>query len=237
VVDVTGTPTFQNLAVVESGHEIAKTLSDTFHVNAVSLTNTPATTHLDAIVLSTKERRLNANTESALDLALDRVKNDGTRLVLWPDNDLSAEAFARALAKRQIVTYDGFAGNLGAPWFGSWNFVREHWLLAGLPVNCAMDWRYGMSAFNGPGWLHDTPGGTDCEGLMLNAPGMEVFAGYGADHNPKVGVAGCVIPWGKGQIVMYCLPQLVRSLSPGDWAISPVICQQLLGNALRPARP
>lgn len=46
---------------------------------------------------------------------------------------------------------------------------------------------------------------------------------------------GCVIPHGKGQIVLYCLPQLVRSLQPGDFAISPVIAQRLLGNALRPA--
>jgi hypothetical protein len=233
VVDVTGSPTFQNIAVVESGDEIARTLDGTFHVNPVALTNTPGAARLEAIVLSTKERRLEPKIASALDTALNSVKNDGTRLVLWPDNDLSAEAFARALAKRNIVSYDGFAGNLGAPWFGSWNFVRQHWLLAGLPRDCAMDWRYGISAFNGPSWLHSTPGGTDCEGLMLNAPGMEVFAGYGADHNPKVGVAGCVIPFGKGQIVFYCLPQLVRSLQPGDWAISPVICRQLLGNALR----
>jgi hypothetical protein len=64
---------------------------------------------------------------------------------------------------------------------------------------------------------------------------MEAFVGYGADHNPKVGVSGCVIPYGKGQIVLYCLPQLVRSLQAGDFAINPVVCRRLLANALQTA--
>jgi hypothetical protein len=46
-------------------------------------------------------------------------------------------------------------------------------------------------------------------------------------------VSGCAIPYGNGEIVLYCLPQLVRSLRPGDFAMSPVIAQRLLGNALR----
>jgi hypothetical protein len=96
-----------------------------------------------------------------------------------------------------------------------------------------MDWRYGISAFGGPEWLHENPKDTNTDGFLLDAPGLEVVVGYGADHNPKVGTSGCVIPYGKGQIVFYCLPQLVRSLQPGEFAISSVICQRLLGNALR----
>jgi len=61
---------------------------------------------------------------------------------------------------------------------------------------------------------------------------LEVFIGYGADHNTKVGVSGCIIPYGKGQIVLYCLPQLARSLRSGNFAISPVIAQRFLGDAL-----
>ena len=133
------------------------------------------------------------------------------------------------------MTYSGLVGNLGAPWFGTWYFVRQHWLLDGLPVDCAMDWRYGVSAFNGPTWLHSDPRGTDTDGLLLDAPGMEVFAGYGADHNTKVGMAGCVIPYGKGRIVLYCLPQLARSLQPGNFAMSDVVAQRLLNNALQPS--
>jgi hypothetical protein len=232
VIDVAPAPIFQHVAVVESGDEIRNTLADKFHVMPVSFTNSGSA--LDAIVFSTKDDEL-APTISHADFesALSRVKNDGIRLVLWPDNERSADAFARALARRGIAKYDGRVGNLGAPWFGSWYFVRQHWLLAGLPSDCAMDWRYGISAFNGPSWLHSDPPGTDTEGLLLEAPGMEAFIGYGADHNTNVGVSGCVIPYGNGQIVLYCLPQLVRSLRPGDFAMSPVIAQRLLGNALR----
>jgi hypothetical protein len=98
-----------------------------------------------------------------------------------------------------------------------------------------MDWRYGVSAFSGPEWLKDSPRGSSTDGLLLDAPGLEAVVGFGADHNPKIGISGCVIPYGKGQIVFYCLPQLVRSLQPGNFAVNQVICQHLLANALRPA--
>ena len=62
---------------------------------------------------------------------------------------------------------------------------------------------------------------------------MEAVVGFGADHNVKVGTSGCTIPYGKGQIVLMCLPQQVRSLKPGDWAMSPVVARRLLGNVLR----
>jgi hypothetical protein len=177
---------------------------------------------------------LNDTDREVFKKALARVHDDGTRLVLWADNNRAAEAFAKQLGQQNVVTYAGSVGNLNAPWFGSWNFVRKHWLLDGLPVNCAMDWRYGVSAFNGPEWLKEKPGGTVTDGYLLDAPGMEVAVGFGADHNTKVGVAGCVIPYGKGQIVFYSLPQLVTSLEPGNNAIHPAVAQRLLGNAIRP---
>jgi beta-galactosidase len=168
------------------------------------------------------------------DEALNRVKNDGTRLVLWPDNDRGSDAFAKELAKRDIIKYNGKVGNLNAPWFGSWFFVRKHWLLDGLPTDCAMDWRYGISAFGGPEWLKESPKGTNTDGLLIDGKGVETVIGYGADHNPKVGMSGCVIPYGKGKIILYCLPQLVQSLqAKGDFAINRVICERLLANSLQ----
>ncbi len=239
--------------MVEPDHEVADTISSIFHIQPVSFTG-QSSGPLDAIVLATKSMHNQlsdmhgpasaASATSAsgpaeisrqlFDAALQRVHDDGTRLVLWVDTNNAAEAFCKELARQKVATYDGNVGNLGAPWFGSWFFVRHHWLLDGLPPDCAMDWRYGISAFGGPSWLHDTPKGNRTDGQLLDAPGMEVFVGYGADHNPKVGVSGCLIPYGKGQIVFYCLPQMVRSLKPGNFAISPVICDRLLGNALRP---
>jgi beta-galactosidase len=169
--------------------------------------------------------------------ALKRVKNDGTRLVLWPDNDRGADAFAKELAKRDIIKYSGKVGNLNAPWFGSWYFVRKHWLLDGLPTDCAMDWRYGITAFGGPEWLKESPKGTNTDGLLIDGKGIEAVIGYGADHNPKVGMSGCVIPYGKGQIILYCLPQLVQSLqTKGDFAINRIICERLLANSLSSAK-
>ena len=165
--------------------------------------------------------------------ALRRVRDDGTRLVLWPDNERGAQAIVKELARRNIVKDGGMVGNRNAPWFGFWWIVRQHWVLAGLPVDCTLDWRYGISSFNGPEWLKEDPKGARPDGFLLEAPGMEVMIGCGADHNPRVGISGCIIPCGKGQIVFYCLPQLVRSLQPGNHAISPVICQRLLGNALQ----
>jgi beta-galactosidase len=155
---------------------------------------------------------LNESEQQTSKAALEFVRNDGTRLVLWPDNNRIAEAFAKQLGRLGIIKYSGDVGNLNAPWFGSWNFVRKHWLLTGLPVDCTMDWRYGISAFNGPAWLQEKPGGSITDGYLMDAPGMQTFVGFGADHNPHVGVAGCVIPCGKGEIVFYSLPQMVTSL-------------------------
>jgi beta-galactosidase len=253
VIDVAGAPIFQNVAVVEPNSEVADTLNDVFHVKPVNLAGLPDSTHLDAIVLATKSSKNDLQSAPApadpgsadivatpeiskevFEAAAKRVHDDGTRLVLWADTNSAAEAFSKEMASLGIVKYDGYVGNLGAPWFGSWFFVRKHWLLDGLPADCAMDWRYGVSAFGGPTWGQDKPPGNRTDGQMLDAPGMEVAVGFGADHNTKVGVSGCVIPYGKGQIVFYCLPQLVRSLNPGKFAISSVVCQRMLGNSLRP---
>jgi len=246
VIDVTGLRLFPKIAICEPDHEVGQTLHDVFRVTPARYSADDTTNHWDAIVLASKFNHPdladahdlhnpNEISREVFRAALDRVRDDGTRLVLWPDNNRAAEAFAKELSKLNIVKYSGNVGNLNAPWFGSWNFVRKHWLLDSLPVDCAMDWRYGVSAFNGPEWLQEKPNGSVTDGYLMEAPGMEVFVGFGADHNPNIGVAGCVIPYGKGQIVFYSLPQMATSLQPGNNAIHPAIAQRLLGNTLRPA--
>ena len=247
VIDVEGGPIFQNIAVLEPNDEVDKTLRGIFHATPAKFSATDTTNHFDAIVLASKFNRQDLQNTNALKnpseisrevfkAALDQVHDNGTRLVLWADNNRVAEAFAKELGKLNVVKYSGNVGNLNAPWFGSWNFVRKHSLLEGLPVDCATDWRWGMSAFNGPEWLREKPGGSVTDGYLIDAPGMETFIGFGADHNTKIGVAGCVIPYGKGQIVFYSLPQLVTSLQPGDYGTHYAVAQRLLGNALRPVR-
>jgi hypothetical protein len=261
VVSLDKLPLLQNIVVLEPGDGIRRTLKEVFHVNAIPWNQDGAALHPDAIVLATGKglatgEGLTAGTGRAtatgansgegdkemvdkemvdkgvLDKALEKVKEEGTRLILWPDDEHGAEAFAKALADRHIIEYSGLVGNLNAPWFGSWFFVRKHWLLDGLPVDCAMDWRYGVSAFGGPQWLEEQPRGTSTEGLLLDGSGIETAIGFGADHNTHIGISGCVIPYGKGQILLYCLPQMIRSLGPGDFAINRVVCERLLGNAL-----
>jgi beta-galactosidase len=245
VIDVAGATIFQNIAVLEPDQEVDTTLRDVFHVTPAKFSATAVSNHLDAIVLASKLNQQDLGNADSLKkpseiskevfkAALDHVHDDGTRLILWPDNNRVAEAFAKELGKLNVVKYSGNVGNLNAPWFGSWNFVRKHWLLDGLPVDCAMDWRYGISAFNGPEWLKEKPGGSVTDGYLIDAPGMEVAVGFGADHNPNIGIAGCVIPYGKGEIVFYSLSQLVTSLQPGNYATHPAVAQRLLGNALRP---
>lgn len=245
VIDIAGMPVFQNVAVLEPNHEVGQTLRNVFHITPAQFSVEAASNHWDAIILASKYNRqdladaahLRNPREISKDVfkaAVDCVHDDGTRLILWPDNNRAAESFAKELGKLGIVSYHGDVGNLNAPWFGSWNFVRKHWLLAGLPVDCAMDWRYGVSAFNGPEWLKESPRGSITDGYLMDAPGMDVFVGFGADHNPNVGIAGCVIPYGKGQIVFYSLPQMVTSLRPGNFAIHPAVVTRLLGNALNP---
>jgi len=241
VIDVLGGPLFKSVAVAEPDGEVSATLRDVFHLEPQKLGEVPAGTRLDAIVLAPKQGHDNTPTRRNgeeicgrfLQESLRRVREDGTRLVLWADDNFRAGVFLHELEKSGVIKGSQEVGNLGAPWFGSWFFVRKHWLLDGLPGDCAMDWRYGVSAFSGPSWLHDDPGGANTEGFLFDAPGMEAFVGYGADHNTKVGVSGAVIPYGKGQIVFYCLPQFVRSLQPGDWATNMVVARRLLSNALR----
>lgn len=244
VIDVEGAPIFQNVAVLEPGNEVDTTLRGAFHATPAKFSVADATNHFDAIILASKYNRQDLDNANSLKnpseisrevfkAALDQVHDNGVRLILWPDNNRCAEAFAKELGKLNVVKYSGNVGNLNAPWFGSWNFVRKHWLLDGLPVDCATDWRWGMSAFNGPEWLKEQPRGSVTDGYLIDAPGMETFIGFGADHNTHVGVAGCVIPYGKGQIVFYSLPQLVTSLRPGDYGLHSAIAQRLLGNALR----
>ena len=157
----------------------------------------------------------------ASDLAplLGRV-SQGLRLVLWPATTDAAGQMADALAQNGVVTYGGGLGGGGAPWAGSWYFTRRHRLLDGLPAPCAMDWRYQVSA-------------PASNGLILSAPGLESAIGYGKSGDPRIGLGAAVIPYGKGEIVLFDLPGLVGALSGDASDIHPVVARRLLLNAIK----
>lgn len=234
------------VAVLETDSDIADTLTSTLHITPVPFAQTIAdpASPVDVIVLSSKGRVPDFDALAAgpaanpapkgasktLDAVLSRVKNDGTRLVLFGNGEAPSRWMIQELANRKIVTLSDWVGHTGASWFGTWYFVRSHWLFDGLPTNCAMDWRYDNSwqpehesnrAFDGTG------------GAVVSAPGMEAACGY-ASNNTKtlIGISACVVPYGKGQIVWYCLPQLTMALSRGALATNTAVAQRLLANAV-----
>jgi hypothetical protein len=62
---------------------------------------------------------------------------------------------------------------------------------------------------------------------------METVVGYGRDHDPHIGVGACVVPYGKGKIVIYCMPGLKRALKGDSNAPAKPMAIRMLANALR----
>lgn len=154
----------------------------------------------------------------ALSAAMERARRDGTRVVLLTSGGTDSERIAAFLASRGLVTYAGPVGGSGPSWMGFWFFGRRHWLLAGLPSNCVLDWPYQITSGNG---------------LMLSGPAVESVIGYGRNHDPNVGVAAAVIPCGRGRIVFLALPGLMASFeNPASGQFQPVTAERLVFNAL-----
>jgi hypothetical protein len=153
-----------------------------------------------------------------LSAAIERARRDGTRVVLLTTGGGDAEQMAAFLVSQGLVTYSGPVGASGPSWMGFWFFGRKHWLLAGLPSDCVLDWPYQI---------------TSGDGLMLSGPGVESVIGYGKDHDPNIGVAAAVIPCGQGKIVLLALPGLMDSFVSGaSDRFQPVTAKRLMFNAL-----
>ena len=153
-----------------------------------------------------------------LSAAIERAQHDGTRVVLLTTGGGDAEQMAAFLAAQGLVTYSGPVGSSGPSWMGFWFFGRQHWLLAGLPSDCVLDWPYQITSGNG---------------LMLSGSGVESVIGYGKNHDPNVGVAAAVVPCGEGKIVFLALPGLMDSFASGaSGKFQPVTAKRLMFNAL-----
>ena len=153
-----------------------------------------------------------------LSAAIERAQHDGTRVVLLTTGGGDAEQMAAFLAAQGLVTYSGPVGSSGPSWMGFWFFGRQHWLLAGLPSDCVLDWPYQIASGNG---------------LMLSGSGVESVIGYGKNHDPNVGVAAAVVPCGEGKIVFLALPGLMDSFASGaSGKFQPVTAKRLMFNAL-----
>jgi len=106
---------------------------------------------------------------------------------------------------------------------GFWYFGRKHWLLSGLPSDCVLDWQYQIQHGNG---------------LRIDAPGMDVAVGFGRDHDPDLGIGAAVVPYGKGTVVLFCMPGLGRAFTDDDaHAFDPVTATRIVYNALSGPMP
>lgn len=149
-----------------------------------------------------------------------RIHDDGTRLVILSgDRDGSdIDGAATALEKMGILSYSGMLGDSDEPWMGRWYFAKKHWLLDGLPSDCVLDWQYQISGGNG---------------FIASAPGLDAVIGYGINHNPRPALGAAVIPYGKGQIVLLCIPGIGPSIRTGaPQGIHPVTATRMLYNCL-----
>ena len=149
---------------------------------------------------------------------LRRVKEEGTTLVLLPETDTGAGGAARELARRGVWKYAGLVGRSRAPWMGAWYFNRPHPLFRGLPSGKVLSWVY-------------QPAGTK-NGILLDGKGVRIPMGYGRDHGTRLG-AGCAIaPYGKGKVILFCVPGLYSALSGKGRSFHPLAARRILVNAL-----
>lgn len=149
---------------------------------------------------------------------LQRVKS-GTPLLCLPDGHEAARTYAKTLGEAGAYQYKGDVGNVRASWMGSWYFVREHPVFAGLPVNQAMKSYYQVPV-----------GGSD--GFLLDGDNVEVFVGYGRDHDRNIGAAGFTATLGKGRILFFSLPGMVQGLTGQAGGMHPVMLKRLIMNSL-----
>jgi hypothetical protein len=132
----------------------------------------------------------------------------GIPLLLLPQEDGLADGVAKQLAAEGTLTYDGPVGRYRAPWMGNWYFLRSHPIYAGMPSNCAMD---GFFQARGR-WAN---------GVLVDGPNVDVFVGYGRDHDRRVGAGTFTTRLGVGKIVFHRVPDLIGPMQ-----------QRFLSNAL-----
>lgn len=129
------------------------------------------------------------------DELLDRVRNDGTSLLLLE----SADTWIGDVARYAGIAFDG-SYVVDRNWIGGVHFVKAHPLFDGLPVNCGMGWPYQELVREGDKRV----------GFLLD--GDEMVAGSYRSMPFYLGSAVGVIPCGKGR-VFYSTLNMTGSLN------------------------
>jgi beta-galactosidase len=225
VIDPVPAPLPRNIVLLGTSSEVSAAFSQVYHATPLPPETLLSNAPVDAILMA-KFAADEGDHRALFAAALRQVHDNGARLVMWPDVGKEAIADAELLAAKNILHFNGDVGNCRDPWMGSWYFVRDNPIFDGLPVNTALDHRYELP--------QDSIGEN---GLLLAAPGMQVFVGYGRDHDPTVGIGLCVVPYGKGQIVLSSIASEVTGLSDTPYALAQPIALRLLANALSQPLP
>ncbi len=152
------------------------------------------------------------------DAVLMKVRRGASLLVL-PEGEDAAAGYARRLGEDGVLQFRGAVGEARASWMGSWCFSRPHPVLEGLPSGQAL-----KSDFQVP-----TDG---TSGVLVDGRDVDVFIGYGRDHDRAIGAAGFTTRFGRGRILYLSLPILSALKGRAD-AVQPVVLKRLLSNALK----
>lgn len=156
-----------------------------------------------------------------LDRLFERVRDDGTKLVILE----YADHWMPLIMKYSKLRYSG-SFKVGSAWLGGIHFIREHPLAEGLPVNTAMDWPYQALVRNGK----------ERSGLLIE--GEEFVAGAwhcNEENSPmQLGTALGVVPCGKGSIIVSTL-DISRQLGSEDGPAQ--VARRMLCNFLKYERP
>lgn len=122
------------------------------------------------------------------------VRN-GVPLLVVAQEDGLADGLATQLAAAGAFQYRGQVGRSRAPWMGSWYFLRTHPAYAGLPVDQAMG-------------IYHQAHGRQANGLLVGGPAVDVFVGYGRDHDRQLGAGTFTARLDKGKILFQRVPDL-----------------------------
>ena len=156
------------------------------------------------------------------DTVLMKVRRGASLLVL-PEGEDAAAAYAKRLSEAGVLQYRGLVGESRAPWMGSWCFARPHPVLEGLPSGQTLKSEYQVPV-----------DGT--AGVMVDGGDIEIFIGYGRDHDRNIGAAGFTARFGRGRVLFLGLPVLSALKGRPD-AVQPVILKRLLANAMKYLAP
>ncbi|MCD8260134.1 MAG: PA14 domain-containing protein [Bacteroides sp.] len=143
---------------------------------------------------------------------IDRVKNDGTTLVLLD----TTEAWMDVIKQNTEIQYNGYY-SVGRNWVGGVHFVKEHPLFKGLPVNDGLNWPYQAVVRQGDSRF----------GLRIE--GKEMVVGSYRSTPFELGTAVGIILCGKGEIIFSTLDILANldQISGSSEVAKKILCNYI----------